>query len=108
MSSSLLWLQTETADPISRKLHGKKEKKRGEKKNNQLPVCYLERKELANNKDGVMKLTRGAFLACRVIVSAGKCQPENPNRKEVAIVKGTVLFLIPQACDNKSLRRHCH
>lgn len=55
-----------------------------------------------------MKLTGGAFLACRVIVSAGKCQPENPNRKEVERVKGMALFLIPQACDNKSLRRHCH
>lgn len=54
-----------------------------EQKNNQLLLCYLKRKELANN-GGIqvrMKPTQKEAVCLAVFVSGGKCQPE-PNRKE--------------------------
>lgn len=52
----------------------KRKKKRGE--NNQFLVCYLQRKELADNKDGMMKLIQGAFKIAMSLSPQG-----NVNRK---------------------------
>lgn len=104
MSSSLLWLQTETADPISRKLHGKK-KKRGEKEQSATRLL-LGKKRVGRQqgRDDEIDLRSLFSLPCHCIhkeMSTGKPKQEEGGESER-------LLLTPLTCDNKSLCCHWH
>lgn len=107
LSSRLLWLQTELAEPISRKLQSKR--------TISFLLCYLKRKSCPTTGGSKWRWNQPKR---RLFISRCLCLwEENVNRNPKVNKRKKrknwenqleAPLLIPQTSDNKSLCRHCN